>query len=618
MNAGFKIIKLKYIFILLIALAVLISLNGCCGILNNMEIVESTGSQLEYDTEAVSTGTILPPADDIDENFLKPGNFLINIYQKTSAGPVFEKDNPVYFSALLNTAETVQDFSLGSNGDILDYIWTIGKDTVIYGDRISYIFSEAGEYEVSLTVSAKNDSISQNTSINIADLKRPAVSLKEYKCSVTVEYILENTGSENVKNITAFIETPQTYKPYQEILKVYSNNYNFEKLFDDEWNLVSKFELGNLGIGEKISAEITSDIVISEFSFDRKNREISGPDAIAISPEDVSFYTSDEPFFEINDPLIKNIVKNITGTADNPLIAAERLYNFVIEELEYDYEKLESGNLDYLAATDILALKKGVCLDYSILYASLCRAAKIPAKIAIGIPVLGILQEETKELAYGHAWVEIWLPDYGWVPVDITHERMFMADNYALNLKSYEGVSRANLKSGGNNGNYFPIGFNYYWEGTKKPELKQKVLYRVNGLDIRDINMILEGEFLNDLYYILSEYQAAINHVKIAHGDKWIFNDPKDIAIEKSLLSRMQEILITFEQLYYPQSYEKERNNILAILGEINVFKRLQIESMENGNFDQYVINYNSFISSLNSLFDAYNFMSSSYNKKYN
>ncbi len=333
MNAGFKNIKIKYIFILLMALAVLIFLNGCRGILNDIEIVKSTGSQIEDDTETASAAETLPSVDDIDENFLEPGNFLINIYQKTSAGPVFEKGNPVYFS-VLTTEETAQDSSLYSNGGILDYIWTIDKDTVIYGDRISYIFSEAGEYEVSLTVSAKNDSISQNTSINIADLKRPAVSLKEYKCSVTVEYILENIGSETVKNITAFIETPQTNNPYQEILKVYSSNYNFEKLFDDEWNLVSKFELGNLGMGEKISAEITSDIAISEFSFDRRSKEISGPDAITISPEDVSFYTSDEPFFEINDPLIKNIVENITGAEDNPLIAAERLYNFVIEELE--------------------------------------------------------------------------------------------------------------------------------------------------------------------------------------------------------------------------------------------------------------------------------------------
>ncbi|MHB9129354.1 MAG: transglutaminase-like domain-containing protein, partial [Candidatus Humimicrobiaceae bacterium] len=49
---------------------------------------------------------------------------------------------------------------------------------------------------------------------------------------------------------------------------------------------------------------------------------------------------------------------------------AEKLYNFVKNKLEYDYEKFAQKSNKTLKASEILNLDKGICQDYSILYAA--------------------------------------------------------------------------------------------------------------------------------------------------------------------------------------------------------------------------------------------------------
>jgi transglutaminase-like putative cysteine protease len=69
------------------------------------------------------------------------------------------------------------------------------------------------------------------------------------------------------------------------------------------------------------------------------------------------------------------------------------------------------------------------CTEYASLMIALCRASGIPARYVEGLAVLG---EKTKESARTeHAWLEVYLPGSGWVPMDPTMGR------FPLNRDAY-------------------------------------------------------------------------------------------------------------------------------------------------------------------------------------
>lgn len=332
---------------------------------------------------------------------------------------------------------------------------------------------------------------------------------------------------------------------------------------------------------------------------------------------DLSLYTAGEYYINSDSRQIRSAVESVIGEETDPVMIAEKLYDFVTYEMVYDEEKLALGISDYLYASEILQRGKGVCTDYSILYTALCRAAGIPAKFVQGLPVYSIVSEGNGELPYGHAWVEIKLPGYGWIPVDITAEGGFMAYNYYLNMETYKG-SGAFYKSLLIEGeDYYPAGFYYFWEGDIEPEVTREEAYRVSGLEASDLSVIAEKEFLDDVESVLSGFNAAINLTDQAHSEGWIFNDEQEIAIEETLLVKLMEISQQLKNISYPEGSAADRNNLVAVSGEVTLHKQEQIQCMKTGNYDCYRSGYNMFMDSLGKLFDYYNNMVDSFNQKY-
>lgn len=72
-------------------------------------------------------------------------------------------------------------------------------------------------------------------------------------------------------------------------------------------------------------------------------------------------------------------------------------------------------------ATDALKQRAGVCQDYAHVMLGLCRTAGIPARY-----VSGYFLNRTRrpgEVEASHAWIEVYVPNYGWAAYDPTHDR---------------------------------------------------------------------------------------------------------------------------------------------------------------------------------------------------
>jgi transglutaminase-like putative cysteine protease len=93
---------------------------------------------------------------------------------------------------------------------------------------------------------------------------------------------------------------------------------------------------------------------------------------------------------------------------------AETAFNFmraIYARLQY-----EKGATDVTTTADrVLELGRGVCQDFSHLMLATCRSQGIPARY-----VSGYLLSHGHDSAT-HAWVDVFLPEQGWISLDPTH-----------------------------------------------------------------------------------------------------------------------------------------------------------------------------------------------------
>lgn len=120
--------------------------------------------------------------------------------------------------------------------------------------------------------------------------------------------------------------------------------------------------------------------------------------------KDLKSFLASEKYIEKDDPIVERAASGLGG--EDELLTIRNIYEYVIDSMAYSgYLKADYG------AVYALEEKKGDCSEYSYLFAALCRANNLPAKIIEGYAFDG--EKEPR-----HVWVEVYLEEYGWVPFD--------------------------------------------------------------------------------------------------------------------------------------------------------------------------------------------------------
>ncbi len=528
-----------------------------------------------------------------------PIEAFFEVFQPGSDGVDFFTNNPVFFIA-----------SDSKGPEDLTYNWKINGQIVLSGEKTSYIFDQTGKYTILLEVRNGSTADTKTIEINVIDLKTSVLMSKGHDLFVEISYLIKNQGPSKINSMEIRMDTPQTSNPFQEIKEITLNHDTYKQEYDHDYNLITMLQFNEIEKEEQLRVSMLIEVRLYEFDFtkpDSKDYQYDLGDIELIK------YTQSEYYLDSEDSEIKRIANEITEGIPDPYSISKALYEYVIEKLEYDFQRLDEKDYKFLKASEILKLNKGICTDYSILYAALLRAKGIPAKVVLGVPVFAIVTESEGYSEYGHAWVEAKLPYYGWVPLDITNESPFMSYNYFLNLKTFEGID----------GFYdskktdYSIGVFYrYSNGTA--EIEKEINYKISGLDKKEITVLEERDFLNNLYSVIDEYSMAINHVNLQRTEAWIFNDPEQIALEESLYSKFKEIEAKLSFADHPVSYETDMQNLRAIASYISFYKEEQIKSMRSEQFEKSVENNEKCIENLNLLTDYYNKMLKIYNEKYN
>ena len=110
-------------------------------------------------------------------------------------------------------------------------------------------------------------------------------------------------------------------------------------------------------------------------------------------------------YIQSQHPELRALSAEIAGEERDALTVARRLLQWV-----YDNMTPANTNVRFKSALEVLGDMRGTCSEYTVLYAALCRAAGLPARVASGFAA-----SPDGELVL-HVWPEVFLGE--WVGVD--------------------------------------------------------------------------------------------------------------------------------------------------------------------------------------------------------
>lgn len=100
-----------------------------------------------------------------------------------------------------------------------------------------------------------------------------------------------------------------------------------------------------------------------------------------------------------------DLAVKLSEKSSDDLNFVENVYEYVIKNVDYDYDKASNVPVDYVPSIDeTLDSGKGICFDYASLMASMLRSQGVPTKLVVGY----------SGSAY-HAWISVYTEETGWV-----------------------------------------------------------------------------------------------------------------------------------------------------------------------------------------------------------
>ena len=110
----------------------------------------------------------------------------------------------------------------------------------------------------------------------------------------------------------------------------------------------------------------------------------------------------------------------VTENAETQEQIVKAVYEYMINNFDYDYEKAETIQAGYIPEISLLNEKgSGICYDYSAIFSAALRYKGVPAKMVKG---------NCKAVSSYHAWNEVMI-NGEWKVVDVTSDAFYASHN---------------------------------------------------------------------------------------------------------------------------------------------------------------------------------------------
>ena len=219
---------------------------------------------------------------------------------------------------------------------------------------------------------------------------------------ITQSITLINEGPQKPEKHNIWLALIGSQTPYQKVLsqEIYPSNYVI--VTDEFGNQYAEFDFKDLEPGDSVQININYQVSVNELSYDLANCKGDLPEE----------YTQAELHIESNNPQIISLAKEISNPDQSPCEQVRAFYDYIGNNLVYTYNGQDWG------AQAALGRMGTDCTEYSSLLIALSRANGIPARYVEGL--LHLDQKDPAQARQEHAWVEVFFPGAGWVPIDPT------------------------------------------------------------------------------------------------------------------------------------------------------------------------------------------------------
>ncbi len=309
--------------------------------------------------------------------------------------------------------------------------------------------------------------IPSNTTISYPDLSSYSDGVSNYNITQSVKYqVVVNFSFTHTRL------SPQTYyfkvarfndrqpeslitpycPPYQESEFLYNSITGWDSIengYLDKFNNTYDLFNATLSNSTKIIIDQKYNITLNEIKFN----DISDEDIGNYNPGDEihTLFNVTEEYYECNDPTLIALSNTIVGIENNTVEKARKIFNWVVANIDYQEQNDEIG------ALEAYNREYGDCSEFSDLMITLLRIQSIPARKVTGFLISnnpshtpksggkytfdinynGLTQtvSSTNEIL-GHAWVEYYVPNIGWIACDPTWGKGYFnrIDYFRFNL----------------------------------------------------------------------------------------------------------------------------------------------------------------------------------------
>ena len=182
-----------------------------------------------------------------------------------------------------------------------------------------------------------------------------------------------------------------------------------------------------------------------------------------------SQYTYPTQYIDINKEIFNQAVE-IVKYEDNLFDATFEIARWIESNIKYNLSTLTEDVVQ--PSSWVLQNKEGVCDELTNLFISMTRSLGIPSRYVTGVAYTNLIGD------WGpHAWAEVYFPEIGWVPFDVTYGQFGWIDPTHIKLKTTLDSGDPSIK--------------YIWRG-------KRVDFNAKEIDI-DTSLVSKGEKINNL-----------------------------------------------------------------------------------------------------------------------
>lgn len=142
------------------------------------------------------------------------------------------------------------------------------------------------------------------------------------------------------------------------------------------------------------------------------------------------------------DTSIEAIAVGLAEGENDAYVVTWKIADWVKTNVEYDLNTITAEAS--LPSSWVLRERQGVCDEITNLFISMLRSVGIPARFVTGMAFT--TSEMFTEQFGPHGWAEVYFPDHGWVPFDVTYGQYGFLDATHIKFKDSIDSNRSSVK----------------------------------------------------------------------------------------------------------------------------------------------------------------------------